>query len=50
MIDLNPTKNVAKNPHISQNLLSSVQESQELDYVNIGFACISSKNVLSNIL
>lgn len=50
MVDVNPVDNIARDPHVNYNLLSTVNKHLEPNYFNIGFACIRDKYVPGNSL
>ena len=45
MVDIDPIKNVLQNPHISDNILSKTEESQNLQFVDFGFTCVIGQPV-----
>jgi hypothetical protein len=49
MVDVRPGNNLAKDPHVNYDFLSTVNELQELTFVDIGFACIIDQKVPGNM-
>ena len=40
--------NVPEDPHVDENIFSNIGESQDLQYIEIGFACVNGQNVPDN--